>query len=151
MTKVWIGNAPHRRSACHHFEVVVLFDRKLTCALRAGNLPPRISERDIEYEFKPFGRIQSVWVARKPPGFGVHPLLSQPSFRNAHELTDTRCAFKICNACIYNAYIYIAGIYVRQRVGQKQWCHVQRRLPVRSGSTLLQSTCSTISAHCLPS
>jgi len=38
---------------------------------RAGNLPSRISERDVEYEFKPFGRILSVWVARKPPGFGA--------------------------------------------------------------------------------
>ncbi|KAK9845828.1 hypothetical protein WJX81_003729 [Elliptochloris bilobata] len=34
-----------------------------------GNLPPAISERDLEDEFIRFGTIRSVWVARKPPGF----------------------------------------------------------------------------------
>ncbi|KAF5828193.1 hypothetical protein DUNSADRAFT_18071 [Dunaliella salina] len=34
-----------------------------------GNLPPGIHERDLEDEFIRFGRIRSVWVARKPPGF----------------------------------------------------------------------------------
>jgi hypothetical protein len=43
----------------------------LTRRSLAGNLPSRIAERDVEYEFRPFGRIMSVWVARKPPGFGV--------------------------------------------------------------------------------
>ena len=37
----------------------------------AGNLPSRVAERDIEYEFRPFGRIIHVWVARRPPGFGA--------------------------------------------------------------------------------
>eukprot|EP00897_Mesotaenium_endlicherianum_P000423 jgi/Mesen1/10381/ME000081S09770 len=34
-----------------------------------GNIDPRLSERDIEDEFREFGVLRSVWVARKPPGF----------------------------------------------------------------------------------
>lgn len=35
-----------------------------------GNLPSSTAERDIEEEFIRFGTLRSVWVARKPPGFG---------------------------------------------------------------------------------
>jgi RNA recognition motif-containing protein len=38
----------------------------------AGNLPSGISERDLEDEFIRFGTLRSVWIARKPPGFGAH-------------------------------------------------------------------------------
>ena len=38
-----------------------------------GNLPSAISERDIEDEFIRFGVLRSVWIARKPPGFGESP------------------------------------------------------------------------------
>ncbi|CAI0438671.1 unnamed protein product, partial [Linum tenue] len=34
-----------------------------------GNLDPRVSERDLEDEFRKFGVIRSVWVARRPPGY----------------------------------------------------------------------------------
>ncbi|XP_022750366.1 serine/arginine-rich splicing factor RSZ22A-like isoform X2 [Durio zibethinus] len=34
-----------------------------------GNLGPRVSERDLEDEFRVFGVIRSVWVARRPPGY----------------------------------------------------------------------------------
>ncbi|KAK9052796.1 hypothetical protein SSX86_029426 [Deinandra increscens subsp. villosa] len=34
-----------------------------------GNLDARVSERDIEDEFRTFGVIKSVWVARRPPGY----------------------------------------------------------------------------------
>ncbi|KAI7757610.1 hypothetical protein M8C21_016501 [Ambrosia artemisiifolia] len=33
-------------------------------------LDPRVNERDIEDEFRTFGVIKSVWVARRPPGYG---------------------------------------------------------------------------------
>ena len=36
----------------------------------AGNLPTNMTERDLEDEFIRFGTLRSVWVARKPPGFG---------------------------------------------------------------------------------
>ncbi|XP_010551560.1 PREDICTED: serine/arginine-rich splicing factor RSZ21 isoform X2 [Tarenaya hassleriana] len=34
-----------------------------------GNLDPRVTERDLEDEFKIFGVLRSVWVARRPPGY----------------------------------------------------------------------------------
>ncbi|XP_031372075.1 serine/arginine-rich splicing factor RSZ22A-like isoform X2 [Punica granatum] len=34
-----------------------------------GNLDSRVSERDLEDEFRVFGVIRSVWVARRPPGY----------------------------------------------------------------------------------
>ncbi|KAI4304958.1 hypothetical protein MLD38_040411 [Melastoma candidum] len=34
-----------------------------------GNLDPRVSERDLEDEFRVFGVLKSVWVARRPPGY----------------------------------------------------------------------------------
>ncbi|XP_026387307.1 serine/arginine-rich splicing factor RSZ21A-like [Papaver somniferum] len=34
-----------------------------------GNLDPRVSERELEDEFRVYGVLRSVWVARKPPGY----------------------------------------------------------------------------------
>ncbi|GAA0184817.1 RNA splicing factor [Lithospermum erythrorhizon] len=34
-----------------------------------GNLDPRVSERELEDEFRTYGTIRSVWVARRPPGY----------------------------------------------------------------------------------
>ncbi|CAA3006947.1 serine arginine-rich splicing factor RSZ21A-like isoform X2 [Olea europaea subsp. europaea] len=34
-----------------------------------GNLDPRVSERDLEDEFRIYGVLRSVWVARRPPGY----------------------------------------------------------------------------------
>ncbi|KAL6187088.1 hypothetical protein ACLB2K_043203 [Fragaria x ananassa] len=34
-----------------------------------GNLDPRVSDRDLEDEFRMFGVLRSVWVARRPPGY----------------------------------------------------------------------------------
>ncbi|XP_060214322.1 serine/arginine-rich splicing factor RSZ21A isoform X2 [Lycium barbarum] len=34
-----------------------------------GNLDPRITERDLEDEFRIYGVLRSVWVARRPPGY----------------------------------------------------------------------------------
>ncbi|KAM3358725.1 serine/arginine-rich splicing factor RSZ21A [Capsicum galapagoense] len=34
-----------------------------------GNLDPRITERDLEDEFRIYGVLKSVWVARRPPGY----------------------------------------------------------------------------------
>ena len=35
-----------------------------------GGLPGGIQERDLEDAFIKFGTLRSVWVARRPPGFG---------------------------------------------------------------------------------
>ncbi|RWW01645.1 hypothetical protein GW17_00035301, partial [Ensete ventricosum] len=37
--------------------------------LYVGNLDPRTTARELEDEFRVFGVLRSVWVARKPPGF----------------------------------------------------------------------------------
>ncbi|ONK70511.1 uncharacterized protein A4U43_C05F34460 [Asparagus officinalis] len=34
-----------------------------------GNLDPRVTERELEDEFRTYGVIRSIWVARKPPGY----------------------------------------------------------------------------------
>ncbi|KAK7361914.1 hypothetical protein VNO77_04006 [Canavalia gladiata] len=34
-----------------------------------GNLDPRATERDLEDEFRLYGVLRSVWVARRPPGY----------------------------------------------------------------------------------
>ncbi|CAH1415055.1 unnamed protein product [Lactuca virosa] len=47
------------------------FEVKLSKMSRVyvGNLDPRVNEREIEDEFRTFGVIRSVWVARRPPGY----------------------------------------------------------------------------------
>uniref|UniRef100_A0A0E0CSD7 CCHC-type domain-containing protein n=1 Tax=Oryza meridionalis TaxID=40149 RepID=A0A0E0CSD7_9ORYZ len=37
--------------------------------LYVGNLDPRVTSGELEDEFRVFGVLRSVWVARKPPGF----------------------------------------------------------------------------------
>nr|CAB3467313.1 unnamed protein product [Digitaria exilis] len=37
--------------------------------LYVGNLDPRVTAGELEDEFRTFGVLRSVWVARKPPGF----------------------------------------------------------------------------------
>ncbi|KAL5725225.1 Serine/arginine-rich splicing factor rsz21 [Ranunculus cassubicifolius] len=34
-----------------------------------GNVDPRVTERELEDDFRVYGVIRSVWVARKPPGY----------------------------------------------------------------------------------
>ncbi|MEI4913994.1 hypothetical protein Q8G39_28500, partial [Klebsiella pneumoniae] len=34
-----------------------------------GNLDARVTERELEDEFRVFGVLRSVWVARRPPGY----------------------------------------------------------------------------------
>uniref|UniRef100_A0A0E0NHM7 CCHC-type domain-containing protein n=1 Tax=Oryza rufipogon TaxID=4529 RepID=A0A0E0NHM7_ORYRU len=41
----------------------------LMARVYVGNLDPRVTAREIEDEFRVFGVLRSVWVARKPPGF----------------------------------------------------------------------------------
>ncbi|KAJ8526617.1 hypothetical protein K7X08_029094 [Anisodus acutangulus] len=51
-----------------------LLNEGFRCVLKmsrvyVGNLDPRVSERELEDEFRIFGVIRSVWVARRPPGY----------------------------------------------------------------------------------
>ncbi|KAL6899611.1 hypothetical protein ACP4OV_006269 [Aristida adscensionis] len=47
-----------------------------------GNLDPRVTAREIEDEFRVFGVLRSVWVARKPPGFAF---IDFDDRRDAHD------------------------------------------------------------------
>jgi len=44
-------------------------DEDIACKVYVGDLPRDISENDIDHEFRSFGSIKKVWVARNPPGF----------------------------------------------------------------------------------
>ncbi|GAB2275357.1 Serine/arginine-rich splicing factor rsz21 [Dionaea muscipula] len=43
--------------------------RRKMARVYVGNLDPRVSERELEDEFRLFGVLRSVWVARRPPGY----------------------------------------------------------------------------------
>lgn len=74
----------HNCCYCFHFRMVrmaftsvlpsALIEWYVLCMISrdvfTGNLPSSTAERDIEEEFIRFGTLRSVWVARKPPGFG---------------------------------------------------------------------------------
>ncbi|XP_059640371.1 serine/arginine-rich splicing factor RSZ22A-like [Cornus florida] len=47
-----------------------------------GNLDPRVTERELEDEFRVFGVIRSVWVARRPPGYAF---IDFDDRRDAHD------------------------------------------------------------------
>ena len=84
MAKIYVG-APQRFVLCTPpgelstaRQAPLLVEHNVVEALSsclAGNLPSAISERDLEDEFIRFGTLRSVWIARKPPGFGEqsHP------------------------------------------------------------------------------
>ncbi|WOH08353.1 hypothetical protein DCAR_0727792 [Daucus carota subsp. sativus] len=47
-----------------------------------GNLDPRVSERELEDEFRVYGVLRSVWVARRPPGYAF---VEFDDSRDAHD------------------------------------------------------------------
>ncbi|KAJ6758735.1 SERINE/ARGININE-RICH SPLICING FACTOR RSZ22A-LIKE ISOFORM X1 [Salix koriyanagi] len=54
-----------------------------------GNLDPRVSERELEDEFRRFGVIRSVWVARRPPGYAFIDFDDKRDAQDAiHELDE---------------------------------------------------------------
>ncbi|KAF9661992.1 hypothetical protein SADUNF_Sadunf18G0006900 [Salix dunnii] len=70
-----------------------------------GNLDPRVSERELEDEFRRFGVIRSVWVARRPPGYAFIDFDDKRDAQDAiHELDGTHfclleSSFLICYEC----------------------------------------------------
>ncbi|KAG6770864.1 hypothetical protein POTOM_026563 [Populus tomentosa] len=64
-----------------------------------GNLDPRVSERDLEDEFRRFGVIRSVWVARRPPGYAFIDFDDKRDAQDAiHELDAAAAALDIAGA-----------------------------------------------------
>ncbi|KAG0490169.1 hypothetical protein HPP92_007032 [Vanilla planifolia] len=55
-------------SACSLRFSLVLSFLKMS-RVYVGNLDPRVNERDLEDEFRVYGVIRSIWVARRPPGY----------------------------------------------------------------------------------
>lgn len=65
--KVYIGEAPPLSLRdCGRTDVIFV----TLCCVPIGNLPGGTSEAEIEREFARFGTLATVWVARKPAGFG---------------------------------------------------------------------------------
>ncbi|XP_022881515.1 serine/arginine-rich splicing factor RSZ22A-like [Olea europaea var. sylvestris] len=66
-----------------------------------GNLDPRVTERELEDEFRTFGVIRSVWVARRPPGY---------AFIDFDDRRDAQDAIRELDGRIIE--IYIVNIYL---------------------------------------
>nr|GFA05175.1 serine/arginine-rich splicing factor RSZ22A-like [Tanacetum cinerariifolium] len=60
-----------------------------------GNLDPRVSEREIEDEFRTFGVIRSVWVARRPPGYGFVDFDDKRDAQDAIRELDGRNGWRV--------------------------------------------------------
>ncbi|KAI3782186.1 hypothetical protein L2E82_12221 [Cichorium intybus] len=45
------------------------FWQKTMSPVYVGNLDPRVSERELQDEFRVYGVLRNVWVARRPPGY----------------------------------------------------------------------------------
>ncbi|EGD77349.1 Rsf1 [Salpingoeca rosetta] len=55
-----------------------------------GGLPDDADKRELEAEFSKFGRLQDVWVARKPPGFAFIEFENDMDARDAVRELDGR-------------------------------------------------------------
>jgi arginine/serine-rich splicing factor 7 len=58
-----------------------------------GNLDPRVTERELEDEFRAFGVVRSVWVARRPPGYAFLDFEDPRDARDAIRALDGNDAF----------------------------------------------------------
>ncbi|RZR94525.1 hypothetical protein BHM03_00023231 [Ensete ventricosum] len=58
----------HRQHTVHQKKPTIDWG-SVMARLYVGNLDPRTTARELEDEFRVFGVLRSVWVARKPPGF----------------------------------------------------------------------------------
>ncbi|KAI5393997.1 hypothetical protein KIW84_060916 [Lathyrus oleraceus] len=56
-----------------------------------GNLDSRVTERDLEDEFRVFGVIRSVWVARRPPGYAFIDFDDRRDAQDAIRELDGMC------------------------------------------------------------
>ncbi|KAK7849674.1 serine/arginine-rich splicing factor rsz22a [Quercus suber] len=56
-----------------------------------GNLDPRVNERDLEDAFRDFGVIESVWVARRPPGYAFIDFEDRRDAEDAIREIDGMC------------------------------------------------------------
>ncbi|XP_019176407.1 PREDICTED: serine/arginine-rich splicing factor RSZ22A-like isoform X2 [Ipomoea nil] len=60
-----------------------------------GNLDPQVTERDLEDEFRTFGVIRSIWVARRPPGYAFIDFDDRRDAQDAIRELDGKNGWKI--------------------------------------------------------
>ncbi|XP_047337710.1 serine/arginine-rich splicing factor RSZ22A-like [Impatiens glandulifera] len=60
-----------------------------------GNLDPRVSERELEDEFRIYGVIRSVWVARRPPGYAFIDFDDSRDARDAIRALDGKSGWRV--------------------------------------------------------
>ncbi|WOG81331.1 hypothetical protein DCAR_0100477 [Daucus carota subsp. sativus] len=60
-----------------------------------GNLDPRVTERELEDEFRAFGVIRSVWVARRPPGYAFIDFDDQRDAKDAIREIDGKNGWRV--------------------------------------------------------
>ncbi|QHN87711.1 Serine/arginine-rich splicing factor [Arachis hypogaea] len=60
-----------------------------------GNLDSRVTERDLEDEFRVFGVIRSVWVARRPPGYAFIDFDDSRDARDAIRELDGKNGWRV--------------------------------------------------------
>ncbi|KAJ3695405.1 hypothetical protein LUZ60_000782 [Juncus effusus] len=63
------GRNPRSEYCCLLSRLAVLKKSAEMARVYIGNLDSRVSARELEDEFRTFGVLRNVWVARKPPGF----------------------------------------------------------------------------------
>ncbi|CAN6202254.1 unnamed protein product [Urochloa humidicola] len=63
--------------------------------LYVGNLDPRVTARELEDEFRSFGVLRSVWVARKPPGFAFIDFDDKRDAEDAIRDTDGKNGWRV--------------------------------------------------------
>ncbi|OQU85289.1 hypothetical protein SORBI_3004G211400 [Sorghum bicolor] len=76
-------------------KIVVLLQAELMARVYVGNLDPRVTAREIEDEFRTFGVLRSVWVARKPPGFAFIDFDDRRDAQDAIRELDGKNGWKV--------------------------------------------------------
>jgi len=72
-----------------------LVKAELMARVYVGNLDPRVTAREIEDEFRTFGVLRSVWVARKPPGFAFIDFDDRRDAQDAIRELDGKNGWKV--------------------------------------------------------
>uniref|UniRef100_A0A453PUF9 RRM domain-containing protein n=2 Tax=Aegilops tauschii subsp. strangulata TaxID=200361 RepID=A0A453PUF9_AEGTS len=68
--------------------------------LYVGNLDARVTAGELEDEFRVFGVLRSVWVARKPPGFAFIDFDDKRDAEDALRDLDGNVTISLVEACL---------------------------------------------------
>uniref|UniRef100_A0A0E0NLY5 RRM domain-containing protein n=1 Tax=Oryza rufipogon TaxID=4529 RepID=A0A0E0NLY5_ORYRU len=91
--------------------------------LYVGNLDPRVTSGELEDEFRVFGVLRSVWVARKPPGFAFIDFDDKRDAEDALRDLDEATVLVIAlqGAAVFHQFVgaATAGHHVAENLDQK--------------------------------